>query len=144
MLSCWPILPSCLLQIHHRGKVDTRFWEEHKQVPEHSREVCRECLTLVHHRTPVSPLNCMLSAKLIGYGYHGFLWLWNVFLRINKVLSLLADQYRCLAYFYLRPLHIVWSWALKCSVKSYMTGPLHQMLWMNFYSCGFHTLDKIQ
>ena len=30
-------------------------------------------------------------------------------LRISKVFSFLADQYRCLAYLYLRPLHRVWS-----------------------------------
>ena len=38
--------------------------------------------------------------------------------------------------------HVVWSWILKCSVKSYVTGPQPNAIPMNFYSCGFSHMIK--
>ena len=40
--------------------------------------------------------------------------------------------------------HVVWLWALECSVKSYVIEPLNKMLFsMNFHSCEVLTHVKI-
>jgi hypothetical protein len=39
--------------------------------------------------------------------------------------------------------NIVWSWIVKCSVKSYVTGPQPIAILMNFYSCGFSHIIKL-
>ena len=40
--------------------------------------------------------------------------------------------------------HVVWSQALKCSVKSYVIGPSTKCYSMSFYSCGVFTHDEIE